>query len=79
MTIRHDEDHRYGLALGDEVVKDDAGAAEVLPFVLVASHSMEKVEDRILFLRIRLIACRCVDVHPAVGLESVGMVPYGAD
>ena len=52
-SIRHHDDHRNGLSVGDEVVQDDVWHT-LEPFTLVAANAVKEVKDGILLLRIEL-------------------------
>lgn len=90
IAVGHDDDHRLGLALRDEVVHDLCGTTEVGPCFLVAACSVEEVEDRVLLLAL-LIACGGVDgeatlLHaergagvPDLADVAVGDVLYGVE
>ena len=44
-AIRHDDDHRLGLFIGNEVVENDLRMAAAAPFVLVAANAVEQIKD----------------------------------
>ena len=74
MAVGHHDDHRLGLALGDQVVHDLAGASEYDPLVLVAAAAVKQVEHGIALVAV-LIAVGGVDVHAPVLAYAVGVVP----
>ena len=78
VAVGHHQDHRLGLAGGDQVVQDLRGAAQVQPGILVTGVAVEEVEDGITLLA-GLIARRGVDVQPAAHLEHLAVVPAGGD
>mgnify|MGYP003291120470 CR=1 FL=1 len=78
VAVGHNDDHRLGLALGDEVVEDLRGAAGAEPGLLIAAHTVEEVEDGVSGLA-ALVAGRGVNGHTAVHPEHVGVVPDPGD
>ena len=79
VAVGHDQDHRLGLALGDEVVEDLRGAAEVKPGVLVTGVAMEEVEDGIFLLAALLVPRRGIDVDATSVAEGLAVIPAGGD
>ena len=71
-TIGHDDDHRHGFAVGDQVVHDHLGLAEPMPLGFVAADAVQKIEHGIL-LAGRVIGRR-VHVHVADGADGLGVV-----
>ena len=75
VAVRHDDDHRLGQALLDEVVQDLGGTAHGRPGFLVTTGAMQEVKDRILLLGVVLVAVRGVDRQAAVHAEDGAVVP----
>ena len=50
-AVGHDDDHRRGLPVGQQVVEEDVGRGESLPFRLVAADAVQQIEHRILLVR----------------------------
>ena len=44
IAVRHDDEHRLGLAGRDQVVHDHAGAAHVVPGIFIATGAVQEVE-----------------------------------
>ena len=49
-AVGHDDDERYALAIGDEVVHDEIGVPLIAPGCLVLAPTVLEVEDRVLLL-----------------------------
>ena len=69
VAIGHHHDHRFGLALGDQVVEDEVRAPLPDPAGLVFPAAVLQVEHGIAHLDLRVVAGRQVDqrVAPATG------------
>ena len=72
---------QYGAAphVGDQVVGNDVGAADVHPMGVVVAAAVEQVEHRVLPLRIVAVAGRRVDVQPAAGGPARDVTPGDSD
>ena len=79
VAVGEDDDHRLGLATGDQVVEDLGGTALGDPGVFIASDAVEDVEDRVAGLGILLITGRGVDGHTAVKPCGGAGIPYLGD
>ena len=71
-AVGHDDDHRHGLAVGDQVVEQDVGLGEALPLRLVAADAVQQVEHGILL--VLRVAGRRVDVHLAPRADRLRVV-----
>ena len=76
LAVVHDHDERYGLALGDEVVKDLSGVALGRPALLVLGVSVLKIQDRVFLVRILLILRGEIDIAVAHALRGLGPVVF---
>ena len=74
----HHHDHRLRLLRGDQVVEDEARAADRRPGLVGVAGAVQQVEHRIL-LRARLVARRRVDVHAPELAERRRIVGHGRD
>jgi len=44
-AVGHEDEHRHGFVIRDEVVEDDLRMATATPFFFVAADAVEEVED----------------------------------
>ena len=65
MPVRHHDDHRPGLALRQQVVRDVLARPKDGPGGLVVARAVEQVEDRVASRRVLVVARRRVDIEPA--------------
>ena len=79
VAVRHDDDHRLGEALLDEVVEDLGGAAHGGPGLFVTTCTVEQIEHRIFLLGVVLVAVRSIDSQTAVDAEDLAVIPRVAD
>ena len=75
---RHHDHHRLGFLGRDQVVHDEARAANRGPRIVRIARAVEQVKDRIL-LRAGLVAGRRVDVHAAELAEAFRIVRDARD
>ena len=75
VAVRHHHDHRFRLALRDEIVEDLGGPAEFHPRLLVSAHSVQKVKHRVSGLSAVFVTCRSVDRHPAPHPKRRAVIP----
>lgn len=61
-AVGHNHDHRLGASGGDQIVKNLSRAPRTQPRFLIASHSVQKIKDRVTSLAV-LVACRSIDRH----------------
>ena len=73
-AVGHDDDHRLGLAVGDQVVEEDVGRGEALPLRLVAADAVQEIEHRVLL--VLRVAGRRVDLHLARGPDGLRLVGH---
>ena len=75
VAVGHHQNHRLGLALGDEVVHDLCGTTQLAPCILVATDAVQQIEYGI-FLTAGLVACRGVDGQSTGNIGRRTLVPY---
>ncbi len=75
VAVGHDDDHRLGLALRDEVVEYLRRAAQLAPCVLVASHAVQQIEYGVALVAL-LVSGGSVDSQTALHAEGGAVVPY---
>ena len=61
-TIVHEDDERHGLALGNQVVHDDASLTLDTPARLVLTHTMLQIEYGEFLVGVGIIFCGQIDV-----------------
>ncbi len=71
-TIRHDDNHRHGFVVRDQIVEQPVGCGETLPFGLITADSVQQIEHRILLI-LRVPRWR-IDIHLARGADRLGVV-----
>ena len=69
----HDDDHRLGLALGNEVVEDDVGEALIDPAGLILAAAVLEVEDGEALVAVHLVLRRSIDEQCAVLVACLGI------
>ena len=74
----HHDHHRPGFLRGDQVIEDEAGAADGGPRIVAVARAVQQVEDRELAFSL-FVSGRGVDVHAAELLERGGIVSHGGD
>ena len=62
VSQRHHDDHGLGLALRNQVVEDDVGAADSRPSAGVVAVAVQQIQDWVGRLRRRIVSRRGVDV-----------------
>ena len=77
VTVGHNDDHRNGQTLLDEVVHNLASAAHIAPRILVAATTVQQVENGILGLCVLgiVIAVGGINIHTAVQAQRGAVVP----
>ena len=78
VAVGHDDDHRLGFAVGDQIVQDHVGFAGPGPGSFDLTVAMQEVEHGIL-LRAGLVPRRRVDIEHARRLELLGIVEVHVD
>ena len=78
-VVVHHDDERFNLSFRYEIIGNDGGKAGVCPFRLVLSGSVLEVEDRVMPVRLRIIAGGGVDIGPAPFPFNLGVKPVFAD
>ena len=74
IAVGHDNNHRFCLAHGNEVVENLCGATEFAPGILVTACSVQQIQHGVLAALV--IAWRGVDGHAALHLERRAVVPH---
>ena len=73
--VWHHDNHPFGEALCDEIVKNDVGVSHLEPCLVGVRHAVDKVENRKFFLSFRFISRRGIYAHrPFDAAAVVGMV-----
>src|SRR5262252_9512701 len=67
VAVRHDDDHRFGLSGGDQIIEDESGAAHAAPRVIRIKCPMEQVENRIPAFT-RFVSWGRINMQPAKAL-----------
>ena len=75
LAVSHNDDEREGLAVGEEVVHDEAAVALAAPAGLVLIASVMEVKDGETLGDIPVVLRRSIDEEMAQGALHVGMVP----
>ena len=78
MARRHDDDHRLCFAGGNQVVEDEALAADRAPRFVDVAGAVQQVQHRIT-IAARLVPGRRVDVHAAYAAERARVVVNRGD
>ena len=77
-AVGHHHDHRPGLLLRQQVVEDEAGAADRAPARVLVAAAVQEVEDGVLRVA-AVVARRRVDVHAPLRVERARVIPGHAD
>jgi len=75
IEVVHDDNHGFGLLLGDQVVHDDVDVALNVPPLLVFSPAVEEIQHRVFRFGIRVVVRRRVDVGTPPPPCHFGKVP----
>ena len=75
VAVRHGEDHGACPALGDQIIKDEIGAADARPAGIGLARAVEEIENGVAAAGVSLVAGRGVDVHAPGGAGDDGVIP----
>ena len=77
IAIGHDHNHRFGIACGNEVVKNLGSAALLEPYRLITTRTMQEIKNRVL-LPAHLISRRQINHHAALHAQCGRIIPHRA-
>ena len=75
IAVVHYYDHGFGLTFGNQIIHDEVHLTLVGPACLIFSHTVLQVQYRVLFGRILIILCGCVDEASTPFFTNVGIIP----
>ena len=74
ITVRHDYEHRLGLASGDEIVQNGIHTPYLIPGFLRISRAAHEIKHGITTFGLPVIARRRINQHRTIGVQNLGII-----